>query len=183
MDCAVQTDVTIHPKPASTSRRGSGCLTPPSDPPASPRLASACAKAAFRPMASPSRRARRPADRHDPSLEHRGRRRSRAVARAPRRGREPRGRGRRIGADAPCARRSGAAQPQSRDSRGRCALLRRFGFRREPVLDLLLPGPVDLDRFLGLEIEPGALARAHGLVVPAGGRRGLRGTGSVRRAA
>jgi predicted N-acetyltransferase YhbS len=44
----------------------------------------------------------------------------------------------------------------------------RFGFRRDLTADLLLPGPVDLARFLALELEPGALASAHGLVVPAG---------------
>jgi predicted N-acetyltransferase YhbS len=42
----------------------------------------------------------------------------------------------------------------------------RFGFVK---LDgLALPGPVDPDRFLGLELEPGALAGATGLVAAAG---------------
>jgi predicted N-acetyltransferase YhbS len=54
----------------------------------------------------------------------------------------------------------------------------RFGFHWKPTADLMLPGPVDPARFLALEIEPGALAHAHGLVVPAGrtdchGRRGF----------
>jgi predicted N-acetyltransferase YhbS len=49
----------------------------------------------------------------------------------------------------------------------------RFGFGRAFTANLLLPGPVDLARFLGLELAPGALASAHGLVVPAG-RRDLR---------
>lgn len=45
---------------------------------------------------------------------------------------------------------------------------RRFGFTRSAAGELRLPGPVDLDRVLGLELAPGALARARGLVTPAG---------------
>jgi predicted N-acetyltransferase YhbS len=45
---------------------------------------------------------------------------------------------------------------------------RRFGFTRDAVLDLRLPGPVDRDRFLGLELETGSLAGASGLVTPRG---------------
>ncbi|MEI8394284.1 MAG: N-acetyltransferase [Rhodospirillaceae bacterium] len=41
---------------------------------------------------------------------------------------------------------------------------RRFGFCRRPTLDLTLPGPVDLDRFLGLELKPGALDGLSGAV-------------------
>jgi predicted N-acetyltransferase YhbS len=48
----------------------------------------------------------------------------------------------------------------------------RFEFRRELTLGLSLPGPVDLDRFLGLELVPGALERACGVV---------RGTGTPAR--
>jgi predicted N-acetyltransferase YhbS len=44
----------------------------------------------------------------------------------------------------------------------------RFGFTREPTRDLVMPGPVDEARFLGLELRPGALAGATGLVRPAG---------------
>ncbi len=44
----------------------------------------------------------------------------------------------------------------------------RFGFARAPVEKLVLPGPVDRDRFLGLEFVPGALAGAQGRVVGAG---------------
>jgi predicted N-acetyltransferase YhbS len=44
----------------------------------------------------------------------------------------------------------------------------RFGFSREPVKDLHLPGPVERERFLGLELIPGALADAAGIVTPAG---------------
>ena len=40
----------------------------------------------------------------------------------------------------------------------------RFGFKHDLVVDLTLPGPVDLDRFLGLELEDGALAGIKGLV-------------------
>ncbi|MFL5258471.1 MAG: GNAT family N-acetyltransferase [Hyphomicrobiales bacterium] len=45
---------------------------------------------------------------------------------------------------------------------------RRFGFTRAAAGELRLPGPVDLDRFLGLELSPGALVGATGLVTPAG---------------
>lgn len=44
----------------------------------------------------------------------------------------------------------------------------RFDFRRDLVGGLALPGPVDPDRFLGLELEPGALAGASGLVCGTG---------------
>ncbi len=40
----------------------------------------------------------------------------------------------------------------------------RFGFDRGLVADLHLPGPVDRNRFLGLELVPGALDGAEGLV-------------------
>ena len=40
----------------------------------------------------------------------------------------------------------------------------RFGFFRAGAEGLELPGPVDLARFLGLELQPGALADASGLV-------------------
>ncbi|ACI99762.1 GNAT family N-acetyltransferase [Rhodospirillum centenum] len=45
----------------------------------------------------------------------------------------------------------------------------RFGFTRENTLGLSLPGPVDLDRFLGLELVPGALDGVVGLVGRADG--------------
>jgi predicted N-acetyltransferase YhbS len=41
---------------------------------------------------------------------------------------------------------------------------RRFGFSCDPVAGLDLPGPVDRARFLGLELSPGALAGASGMV-------------------
>jgi predicted N-acetyltransferase YhbS len=43
----------------------------------------------------------------------------------------------------------------------------RFGFRREHAAALALPGPVDPARFLGLELAPGSLAHAAGLVTRA----------------
>jgi predicted N-acetyltransferase YhbS len=46
----------------------------------------------------------------------------------------------------------------------------RFGFSRSLTENLILPGPVEADRFLGLELKPGALAEAYGLVVAAGDR-------------
>jgi predicted N-acetyltransferase YhbS len=47
---------------------------------------------------------------------------------------------------------------------GDAAYYQQFGFTRGPALGLTLPGPVDLDRFLGLELEPGALSGARGMV-------------------
>jgi len=44
----------------------------------------------------------------------------------------------------------------------------RFGFSARPVADLHLPGPVERQRFLGLELEPGALDGAEGLVAGCG---------------
>ncbi len=41
---------------------------------------------------------------------------------------------------------------------------RRFGFSGELTRKLWLPGPVDRDRFLALELRPGALKGAKGLV-------------------
>ena len=46
----------------------------------------------------------------------------------------------------------------------------RFGFSHGPVADLHLPGPVDRARFLGLELIPGALDGAEGLVIACGRR-------------
>jgi len=43
----------------------------------------------------------------------------------------------------------------------------RFGFRREHAAALALPGPVDPARVLGLELAPGALMHAAGLVTRA----------------
>ncbi|WP_112662722.1 GNAT family N-acetyltransferase [Microvirga flavescens] len=43
---------------------------------------------------------------------------------------------------------------------------KRFGFKRIPYHQLTLPGPVNLDRFLALELVEGALAEARGPVTP-----------------
>jgi predicted N-acetyltransferase YhbS len=42
----------------------------------------------------------------------------------------------------------------------------RFGFKRIPPRRLELPGPVNRDRFLALELAEGMLGRASGLVTP-----------------
>ena len=44
----------------------------------------------------------------------------------------------------------------------------RFGFSAELTCGLWMPGPVERERFLGLELTPGALAGARGLVSPTG---------------
>ncbi len=44
----------------------------------------------------------------------------------------------------------------------------RFGFGRAATRNLAMPGPVDAERFLGLELKPGALDEASGLVVANG---------------
>ncbi len=44
----------------------------------------------------------------------------------------------------------------------------RFGFTRSLVSDLHLPGPVDRNRFLGLELVPNTLDGAEGLVMASG---------------
>lgn len=44
----------------------------------------------------------------------------------------------------------------------------RFGFRAEIIADLWLPGPYERERFLALELAPGALAGARGLVTAMG---------------
>ena len=49
----------------------------------------------------------------------------------------------------------------------------KFDFSREPVRALAMPGPVELERFLGLELAAGALADARGRVV-ATGRKAMR---------
>jgi predicted N-acetyltransferase YhbS len=44
----------------------------------------------------------------------------------------------------------------------------RFGFRQALTERLTLPGPVERERFLGLELRPGALEDAHGAVIASG---------------
>ena len=46
----------------------------------------------------------------------------------------------------------------------------RFGFSAEKTGALWLPGPFERERFLGLELVPGALDRAQGLVDATGAR-------------
>jgi predicted N-acetyltransferase YhbS len=46
----------------------------------------------------------------------------------------------------------------------------RFGFSHQLVADLHLPGPVERSRFLGLELVPGALDGAEGLIAASGRR-------------
>ncbi|AVO46129.1 GNAT family N-acetyltransferase [Phreatobacter cathodiphilus] len=48
------------------------------------------------------------------------------------------------------------------------AYYRRFGFSPEKMERLWMPGPVERSRFLGLELVPGALDGALGLVSPTG---------------
>lgn len=50
----------------------------------------------------------------------------------------------------------------------------RFGFTGSLVADLHLPGPVDRARFLGIELVPGALDGAEGLVAGCGRLEALR---------
>ncbi|MFN0192513.1 MAG: GNAT family N-acetyltransferase, partial [Aestuariivirga sp.] len=49
----------------------------------------------------------------------------------------------------------------------------RFGFTSSAVADLHLPGPVEKARFLGLELVPGALDGAEGLVMASGSAAGV----------
>jgi predicted N-acetyltransferase YhbS len=60
-----------------------------------------------------------------------------------------------------------------------------FGFSRRHTLRLVLPGPADEARFLGLELKCGALKAARGFVIAAGARDrpAYRGAFEVRRAA
>jgi predicted N-acetyltransferase YhbS len=44
----------------------------------------------------------------------------------------------------------------------------RFGFSRASAEGLSLPGPVELERFLGLELEDGALSGAEGIISASG---------------
>jgi predicted N-acetyltransferase YhbS len=51
---------------------------------------------------------------------------------------------------------------------GDAAYYTRFGFDAALTRSLHLPGPVDRNRFLGLELTPGALDGAEGLIVASG---------------
>ncbi len=44
----------------------------------------------------------------------------------------------------------------------------RFGFSRDDMEGLMLPGPVMRERFLGLELVPGALDNAQGMIAASG---------------
>jgi predicted N-acetyltransferase YhbS len=44
----------------------------------------------------------------------------------------------------------------------------RFGFSTQQTGELSLPGPFERDRLLGLELRPGALDGAWGMITPAG---------------
>lgn len=44
----------------------------------------------------------------------------------------------------------------------------KFGFAHATVARLAMPGPVEIERFLGLELVPGALADARGRVIATG---------------
>jgi len=50
------------------------------------------------------------------------------------------------------------------------AYYRRFGFKRASTENLVLPGPVERERFLALELAEGALDDAFGLVIATGER-------------
>jgi predicted N-acetyltransferase YhbS len=51
---------------------------------------------------------------------------------------------------------------------GDAAYYNPLGFSRAVTRGLSLPGPVEDERFLGLELDPGALSGATGLIVPTG---------------
>jgi predicted N-acetyltransferase YhbS len=61
---------------------------------------------------------------------------------------------------------------------GDASYYNQLGFERMPVQGLAMPGPVEAERFLGLELVPGALAGATGFVRPVGAplRRPVRKT-------
>jgi predicted N-acetyltransferase YhbS len=55
---------------------------------------------------------------------------------------------------------------------GDAAYYRRFGFSAALTGGLSMPGPYDRNRLLALELKPGALAVAHGLIGAMGGTTG-----------
>ena len=59
----------------------------------------------------------------------------------------------------------------------------RFGFSAEPMADLAMPGPVERERFLGLELRDGALAGASGVLKPTGTLVATEGMDGLRRRA
>jgi predicted N-acetyltransferase YhbS len=59
----------------------------------------------------------------------------------------------------------------------------RFGFSRDSVEGLSLPGPVELERFLGLELQAGALSGAKGVISASGRMIAARDVEAARRTA
>lgn len=59
----------------------------------------------------------------------------------------------------------------------------RFGFSAAPMAELAMPGPVERERFLGLELRDGALAGASGVLKPTGRLVATEGTDGLRRRA
>lgn len=59
----------------------------------------------------------------------------------------------------------------------------RFGFSAEPMAELAMPGPVERERFLGLELREGALADANGVLKPTGALVATEGMDGLRRRA
>ena len=72
---------------------------------------------------------------------------------------------------------------------GDAAYYERFGFSAEKTAELMLPGTYEQERLLGIELAPGALDGAWGMIVPTGGslpkpkaartRRSLRAAAAV----
>ena len=59
----------------------------------------------------------------------------------------------------------------------------RFGFSAAPMAELAMPGPVERERFLGLELRDGALAGASGVLKPTGALVATEGMDGLRRRA
>jgi predicted N-acetyltransferase YhbS len=59
----------------------------------------------------------------------------------------------------------------------------RFGFSRDAVCELSLPGPVELERFLGLELEADALQGAQGVIAASGRQIPVNDSAAVRQTA
>jgi predicted N-acetyltransferase YhbS len=57
----------------------------------------------------------------------------------------------------------------------------RFGFSAQKTGELLLPGPFERERLLGLELAEGALDGAWGMIVPSGAARSIRKTSRAKR--
>ena len=66
---------------------------------------------------------------------------------------------------------------------GDAAYYERFGFSGDLTRDLAMPGPVERERFLGLELRDGALAGVSGVLKPAGALVATEGMDGLRRRA